>query len=80
MRKSDWLFAAMLLGMGFMCLTVSATSLLEHPLESYVQTLLTLCAWVGAPLALIGGIYLIIYRKKKKAETDKETGNSKYKD
>lgn len=64
MRKGDWLFALLMMAFGLVCLTVSATSLLERPFDSYVRTLLTLCLWVGVPLLLLVVIYLLISRRR----------------
>lgn len=63
MKKSDWLIALFLMGLGLMCMTISATSFMERPSASFLKTLLTICLWIGLPLFLLGSGYYLIQSK-----------------
>lgn len=63
MKKSDWLIAIVLMGLGILCMTISATSFLERPSASFLRTLLTICLWVGLPLFILGSGYYVIRSK-----------------
>ncbi|WP_188456534.1 hypothetical protein [Virgibacillus oceani] len=66
MKKIEWLFAAFLIGMGLMCLTVSGTTMLgTESIESYIKTFLQLCLWMGLPILIVGIAYLVILKKRK---------------
>lgn len=65
MKKIEWIFALFLVIIGVVCLTVSATWVLNpDTIRSYVATLLQICLWIAIP-AVIGIIIYILLQKKK---------------
>ncbi|MNB78645.1 hypothetical protein D3C81_500250 [compost metagenome] len=52
MRKSDWLIAALLIGMGIMCMSVSAVSFRSMPMM-HIGTGLTRVLLCAGMLALV---------------------------
>jgi len=66
MKKIEWLIVTLLIVMGLMCLTVSATTMLgTESIEPYLKKFLHLCLWTGLPILIIGIVYLVFLKKRK---------------
>ncbi len=66
MKKIEWLIAVLLILMGLVCLTVSATVMWgPESIETYLRTFIQLCLWMGLPIIIIGIIYLLFLKKRK---------------
>lgn len=64
MRKVEWLIVGLLIGVGLICLTASASTMGES-MEGVLRTFLQVCIWMGLPLLIIGVIYFIFLKSKK---------------
>lgn len=66
MKKTEWFIVTLLIVMGLLCLTVSATTVWDTAtLQSYVTTFFRLCLWMGLPILLTGIAYFIIIKRRK---------------
>lgn len=66
MKKIEWLIVGLLIAMGLMCLTVSATTMWgTESVESYLTTFLQLCLWLVLPILILVIVYFLFLRKKK---------------
>lgn len=65
MRKVEWLIIGLLIGVGLICLTASASTMGGGSMEGVLRTFLQVCIWMGLPLLVIGIIYFIFLKSKK---------------
>ncbi|MFZ3580137.1 hypothetical protein [Virgibacillus sp. DJP39] len=67
MKKIEWLIAILLIIIGLTCLTVSGTTMWgTESMQSYFETFIFLCLWMGLPVVIIGIVYMIVLKKKDK--------------
>jgi len=59
MKWFEWFIAIVLVGLGLMCLTLSAMPRLHADIMGFIRTMVQLCFWMGLPVLLIGIIYMI---------------------
>lgn len=61
MKVTDWIIALALVIIGLSCLTMSGTWMMNpESITPYLNTLLRICIWLGIPVIIAGGIYVII--------------------
>lgn len=66
MKKTEWLLAGLLIIMGLVCLTASASTMGGAvSTGGFLKNFLQLCLWMGLPVLVIGVIYLVVLKKKK---------------
>lgn len=64
MKKTEWMIALSLVVIGLSCLTMSATVMFNpDSIRTYLNTLLTICLWIGIPIIIAAAIYFILKRK-----------------
>lgn len=60
MKWIEWLVISSLVAIGLVCLTFSATALLDtHSIQPYLHMLVQICLWTGFPVLIVGLVYLI---------------------
>lgn len=65
MKTIEWVIALSLVFIGLLCLTMSASWMLNPDnIRSYLTTLLRICLWTGGPVLVAGLIYFFLGRKK----------------
>lgn len=67
MSKMEWLIVGLLISMGLICLTASASTMGGNgSMEGLLKTFLQICLWMGLPVLVIGIIYVVARINKKK--------------
>ena len=65
MNKLEWLIVTVLVIMGLICLTASATTMWgSESIGSYFNTFVHVCLWMGLPVLIVGIIYIIFLKKE----------------
>ncbi|WP_410768890.1 hypothetical protein [Fontibacillus sp. BL9] len=65
MKKSDWLFAILIIGMGLLCLIISATSFRGLHFLQFGLSMRTLCMAMISLSVIIGLVYYFIDQKNR---------------
>lgn len=66
MKKIEYVVALTLVVLGLACLTMSGSYLLEQNIIVYAMTFIKICLWIGIPIVIIGLVYLIIIKRRKR--------------
>lgn len=63
----DWVVVIILVIAGLMCLTMSATSMMDtNSMGSYFTSFIQICMWIGIPIICAGILYFVVKWKRKK--------------
>ncbi|MNE27045.1 hypothetical protein D3C76_206530 [compost metagenome] len=68
MKITEWFLAIFIMAMGILCLLFSATSFQGVSFAQLGLSLASLCSWMAAMIVVIGIIYFIIIRKRKRGK------------
>lgn len=65
MKWIEWVIVISLVMIGLMCLTMSATSMMNpESIRVYFDTFVSVCFWLAIPILIGLAMYLLFYKKK----------------
>lgn len=65
MKRIEWLIVSIMLVMGLLCLTMSATLINPSSMQAYFDNFFQICIWIAIPVIAAALLYMFIRSKKK---------------